>query len=60
MLENENLEQIEQTIETACKNDGRKSELKGVLWHEYPKIELSMPNENSRKMLLKIRDGLTK
>lgn len=57
MLENENLEQIEQTIETACKNDGRKSELKGVLWQEYPKIELSMPNENSRKIRTYLKDS---
>ncbi len=50
MTDKENLEQIGQSIETVSKDDDKKSELKEVLWQEYPKVELSRPDEDSPKI----------
>ena len=50
MTENENLEKIEQSNETVSKNNKQESELEDVLWQEYPKFELSTPDDHSPKI----------
>ena len=37
-------------IKKIWKDDDKKSELKEVLWQEYPKVELSRPDEDSPKI----------